>query len=121
MSRIEWTEAEFQALVTQLASRCGWWTMHVYPLQTKGGRHRTPTTCPGWPDLVLWHPTRQLVWFRELKTDGGRLSPDQRDCLRSLRAAGADVAVWTADQIDHIEHTLRATRPATKETDRNGM
>lgn len=116
-TRLDMSEAEFQAIVTQLAHLAGWQTMHVYPLQTKGGRHRTPTTMPGWPDLVLWHPARQLVWFRELKTDDGRLTPDQRDVLHSLRLAGASAAVWRPSQINDIERTLWADRPATKETE----
>jgi hypothetical protein len=32
--------------------------------------------------------------FRELKTERGRLSDDQRTWLRALTAAGIDAAVW---------------------------
>jgi len=63
--------------------------MHVFPLAGRAGRTRTPTTCSGWPDLVLWKRGRCLVV--ELKSETGRLRPEQRDVLDSLAAAGIEV------------------------------
>jgi hypothetical protein len=105
------TETEFQALVVDLAHLTGWQTMHVRPAQTANGRHLTPTTCVGWPDLTLWRPGQHLI--RELKTDRGRLTPAQADVLDSLRLAGIDADVWRPRDWDAINRTLRATRPAT--------
>ena len=45
----------------------------------------------GFPDLVL---VGRRVLFRELKARNGRLSGWQKDWMRQLREADADVAVW---------------------------
>lgn len=82
-------EAEFQRKVIGLAHAHGWQTMHVRKGTTS--RPMTTTSIPGWPDLVLW---RDRIIYRELKADGGKLKPHQRDVLASLTAAGADTGVW---------------------------
>ncbi len=46
----------------------------------------------GFPDLVVLG-TRGILW-RELKTERGRVTPDQREWLDRLRQAGADADVW---------------------------
>lgn len=46
----------------------------------------------GWPDLVIGGPNGVLI--RELKTDTGRIRPDQEEWLALLQAAGYDAAVW---------------------------
>jgi len=111
------TEAEFQRTVTEFAQLAGWRVMHHRP--TPAGAHRprwtTATTVPGWPDLTLFAPGRGVL-YRELKTDAGRLSIDQRQVLAELAAAGADVAVWRPSDWSEIERTLRPTRATTTET-----
>jgi hypothetical protein len=47
----------------------------------------------GYPDLTIVGPCG-VVW-RELKSWAGQLSPEQREWLDVLAAAGADVGVWT--------------------------
>jgi len=79
------TEAQLQTSVTQLAKALGWRVFHVT---------WSPGTTPGWPDLVLIHPTKQRVVFRELKATRGRLSAAQLLWLRDLTAAGQDADVW---------------------------
>lgn len=107
------TEAVFQRQVIELALLCGWRVNHHRPTPAGRGRDRytTATTVPGFPDLELWAPGRGVL-YRELKTDTGRLSPEQHDVLTSLRAAGADVAVWRPSDWDEIRTTLR--RPAAR-------
>lgn len=99
------SEAGFQEAVIQLAELTGWRCMHVRAVTDQRGRTRTPTTTVGWPDVTLWRPDRLM--FRELKTEAGRVTVEQRDVLDSLAAAGADVAVWRPSQWDEIETTLR--------------
>lgn len=89
------TEAAFQAQVIELATLCGWESMHVR--RTRGRTRRgvkwlTATSVDGWPDVVLWRPGEFLMV--ELKTDKGRLTAEQAAVHRSLRAAGVDVRVW---------------------------
>ena len=64
-------EADFQQRVTDLADAHGWdWQHCRQPRQDR----------PGFPDLVLWHPGRGLVLFRELKHEYGKVTPCPRYC-----------------------------------------
>lgn len=103
-------EADFQGQVVQLAGLAGWRTMHVRPaIGRRNGQAawQTTTSVVGWPDLVLWSPRRGRVLFRELKTDAGRLTPQQAQVLDELAAAGADVGVWRPRDFDTIREELR--------------
>ena len=78
-------EDALQALVTAAANHHGWRSYHT---------HDSRRSQPGFPDLLLIHPTRQLILYRELKTQTGRVRPEQTAFLADLTAAGADVAIW---------------------------
>jgi Protein of unknown function (DUF5131)/VRR-NUC domain len=90
------TEAEFTAQVIALARRLGWRVAHFRAARTDRG-WRTPVQGDGagFPDLVLARPaghltevglelrptpSRQII-FAELKTDTGRVSPEQQAWL----------------------------------------
>ena len=77
------TEREWQAQVVEAATLTRWRHYHAYDSRRSD---------PGWPDLVLVRDTELL--FVELKTELGRVSPDQRAWLDALAAAGAEVHVW---------------------------
>lgn len=89
------SEAEFQAQVVELAGLYGWWTYH-----NPDSRRSTP----GWPDLVLVGHGRAL--FRELKTERGKVSPDQQAVIEMMHEAGLDVAIWRPTDWPAIEATL---------------
>ena len=76
-------EDNFQRQVERLAKSLGWKVYHTHDSRRS---HR------GWPDLVLGR--RGRVLFRELKTMKGRTTPDQKEWLELLNAAGHDAAVW---------------------------
>jgi VRR-NUC domain-containing protein len=61
------SEKGLQAQVGELARLCGFPVYH-----THDSRH----SAPGFPDLVLARPP--VIRFVELKTDTGRLRPQQR-------------------------------------------
>lgn len=89
------TEATLQQHVQRLATALGWWWWHApdnRPTRARSGRSYVQAVRPGWPDLVLVRGTRIL--YRELKTQHGRVRPEQREVHDILTAAGADVAVW---------------------------
>lgn len=75
-------EKELQQLVTDLCRLLGLPHFHV--------RHSVGMTA-GWPDSVI---IGTRVIYRELKSEHGQLSPDQRAIGDKLRAAGADWKVW---------------------------
>ena len=97
------TEKQWQAQVVAEARRFGFQV-----LWTHDSRH-SPA---GMPDLVLIHPQRRIVAFRELKTDRGKLGPEQRAVIDALAEAGADVAVWRPAQATEIWRWIAGSRVA---------
>ncbi len=87
--------------------------MHVRRSRVRVDRVATATSVAWWPDLVLWHPTRRFFIARELKTNAGRLTAEQRQVLDELAACGVDVAVWRPSDWDVIERTLVTARRLT--------
>jgi hypothetical protein len=105
------SEADFQRTVVEAAALHGWRICHTRKATVRNGRVATPTSVPGWPDLVLWNPVRGGVMFVELKTDRGVLSTDQQDVLDSLARAGAVVDVWRPREWTRITELLRSANP----------
>lgn len=101
------TEADWQTQVLDLARLYGWRVAHFRPARTEHG-WRTPVAADGkgWPDLVLVHPDKGVI-FAELKTDRGRLSDDQKAWIDLLDAAGAAVHVWKPSDFDQVQEVLR--------------
>lgn len=66
--------------------------------------HDSRRSAPGFPDLVIVGHGRVL--FRELKREGGRLQPEQRDWLDALTAAGGDARAWFPSSWAAIEQEL---------------
>jgi hypothetical protein len=89
------TEKQFQGAVVELCRLRGYLTYH-----TNDSRRSDP----GFPDLVIVGHGRVL--YRELKREGGRVSPAQRVWIDWLERHGADVAVWTPKDWTLIERTL---------------
>lgn len=102
------SEADFQRAVVEAAHLHGWRTCHTRKATVRKGQIATPTSVPGWPDLVLWHTEHRAVLFVELKTDKGVLSDAQVNVLDSLSRAGAYIAVWRPKDWDGITALLRA-------------
>src|SRR5690606_19530790 len=77
------SEAELMANVRQLCRLLGLRVYHTYDSRRSD---------PGFPDLVIVGPG--AVLYRELKTERGRLRPEQREWLEALRTAGQSADVW---------------------------
>ena len=102
------TEQEFQNEVTSIADQNGWlWFHHPY----EDGLVRS-----GWPDLVLVHPRRKLLLFRELKRERGPLTHEQSEFLYALQAVGADAKIWKPKDWDEIVKVLEDDSDYTQET-----
>lgn len=87
-------EKQFQAEVIKEAKRRGWRCFHV---------HDSRKSEAGWPDLVL---VRDRVVFAELKSEGGRLTADQKTWVELLGGAGAEVYVWRPSSWPEIMRVL---------------
>lgn len=79
------SEAAFQRQVLNLAEFYGWRSYHT---------HDSRRSQPGFPDLVLVRDTELI--FAELKTEKGRVRPEQRDWLISLQVVSSAVEVAVA-------------------------
>lgn len=77
------TERELQHHVAILCRDLGLWHYHTWNSQRSE---------PGWPDCVILGGATAL--FRELKSERGRLTPEQRRCGSLLTRAGLDWCVW---------------------------
>jgi hypothetical protein len=91
-------EKQLQAAVIAQAQRAGWLVYHTFDSRRSQ---------PGYPDLHLVHPGLKLSLFRELKTQTGRLSEQQKVWIHHLEQAGADVAIWRP--IDYYNGTIAHT------------
>lgn len=89
-------ERSFQRQVITYAEIMGWRWYHV-----PDSRRSTA----GFPDLVLIR--RPLVLWVELKSERGRLKPDQKVWLDDLRACGQVVYVWRPSDWPMVEKVLR--------------
>jgi len=105
------SEAAFQQVVIDLARWHGWRVFHPLPAQNARGRWRTAQAGDtGFPDLVLAHPKRGVI-FAELKSAIGKLSDRQQAWIDTLRQAGAEVYVWRPADIEQIKAILKESRP----------
>ena len=84
------TERQFQNWVITLAKRMGWLVYHT---------HDSRRSQAGFPDLVL---VREVTLFRELKTETGRIRPEQRIWAKRLTESGADYALWRPSDKEEI-------------------
>lgn len=80
------TEAQFTSVVVKLAKTLGWRVFHVPDSRW--------VTEKGFPDLAMIHEGQGRAVFVELKTEVGRLRPEQKVWLAVLDAAGIETAVW---------------------------
>ncbi len=109
-------EAVLQAKIMNMARLFGWRRTHFRTAYQPGAeRWMTPLSGEkGFPDLVLVRPPRLI--FAELKSDKGRLSPDQELWLADLEAipTGIEVYLWRPNDLQDIHRILeRQFDPAT--------
>ena len=77
------TEAELQESVRLMCRHLGLY--HYHPRDSRRSE-------PGWPDSTIIGPHR--IIYRELKSEWGRLSPEQTRVGYLLQAAGQNWQVW---------------------------
>jgi hypothetical protein len=81
-------EKELTKAVAALAKDRGWHRYHT---------HRSDFSPAGYPDETLVRDARLVI--AELKSEGGKLSPQQEAWLEELRAvAGIEVYLWRPSQ-----------------------
>ena len=105
------SEAAFQQVVIDVARWHGWKVFHPLPAQNARGRWRTAQAGDtGFPDLVLAHPNRGVI-FAELKSAIGKVMDSQQQWIDALRQGGAEVYVWRPADLDQIKLILKEDKP----------
>lgn len=87
---LAWSEIQLQTHIVGLAEGIGYLSYHTYNSRRSN---------PGYPDLHLMHPRWCVSMFRELKSQKGRMSPDQKTWGAGLLAAGHDFAIWRPSDV----------------------
>jgi len=91
------SERDLTGYVRDCARRFGWLRFHTWL-----AKHSQA----GFPDEVLLRPPRLI--FAELKSERGKLKPDQEAWLDALRQVpGVEVYLWRPDSMDEIAKVLR--------------
>jgi hypothetical protein len=93
------SEAQFQQRIIDYCQLRGLLVFHD---------HDSRRNQAGFPDLVI--VGRHGVIFAELKTDKGKLRPDQEKWLLCLHAAGCIAVVWRPSMWDKVCTRLDAIR-----------
>ncbi|MDZ4263778.1 MAG: VRR-NUC domain-containing protein [Pseudomonadota bacterium] len=98
------SEKQLQATVVEMALAHGW---SVYGVLDQ--REYSKRLSKGWPDLVL--VKHQCIIFAELKSEKGKVSPEQRAWLNALRTVVRPmewgyVKVWRPSDLPTIEAML---------------
>ena len=100
------TEAQWQGRVLDLAKLCGWRVAHFRPARTAAG-WRTPVEADGvgYPDLTMVREGRLIV--AELKSEAGRVTPEQRQWLAELSSVpGLEVFLWRPSDWPDVQRLL---------------
>ena len=98
LTRIVVTEADLREQVRDLCKLFGW------KMQFSWTSIHSPR---GFPDLVLANREQKRVIFAELKSDKGKVTPQQEEWLGILKACGQIVYVWRPGDIEDIAEILR--------------
>lgn len=97
IDRIPVTEADLREQVRDLCKLFGW---KIYFSWTSLHSPR------GFPDLVLVNPEQKRVVYAELKSEKGKVTPQQQEWLDALKACGQEVYLWRPADIEEIAGIL---------------
>jgi hypothetical protein len=112
------TEDAFQQTVIELAQYLGYKVAHFrgVRIQRRDGSvyYQTPVQADGkgFPDLVLTRPGRLI--FAELKSDTGKVSPEQQAWLEAVDAGGAEAYTWKPQDWQEVQMVLTSKLPPNK-------
>jgi len=93
----ELKERDFATQVYDMLRAAGFRRYHTY---------RSKRSPPGYPDESCWREGDRHLWL-ELKTERGKLSPAQKQTIRTMLAAGDEVYVVRPTDIEDLWPVLR--------------
>lgn len=104
-------ESDLKSHIIDVAKWQGWLIHHDLPALDKRGKWRTHIEGhAGFPDLVLAHPRRGLI-FAELKAETGRVTAEQAKWLAAAESHTAETFVWYPHNLKEIERRLAGLPP----------
>lgn len=106
------SERAFQERIVQLAQLCGWNLVYHppdnLPVVGRSGKRYVQDVKAGWPDLVLVRVPELLFW--EVKTEKGRVQPDQERWIHALHSCGMEVRIVRPSDWAYIQDRLKRRR-----------
>ncbi|MFA5376404.1 MAG: VRR-NUC domain-containing protein [Dehalococcoidia bacterium] len=101
------SENAFQAQFIDLARQLGWRVAHFRPSINRRGKWSTAVQGDGvgFPDNILVKGSRIIA--AELKSEAGKLTPEQLIWLNVFRLTDAEVYVFKPSDYDNIVEILR--------------
>lgn len=104
------SERQFQNFVIARALNHGWTYYHA-PDNKPDKSGRIQNIVKGFPDMVLVKDGKLV--FAELKTETGRVSPEQKEWLAKLSATGCECFVWRPSMWEQVNAYLAGEVTAT--------
>jgi len=99
INRIPVTEKDLREQIRTLCKLFGWRFLFTW----------TSIHSPkGMLDLFLINPEQKRVIFAELKSEKGKMTPEQQQVFDELKACGQEVYLWRPGDIEGIAEILRA-------------
>jgi len=98
MNKIKVTEADLREQIRDLCKLFGWKMYFTWK------SYHSPK---GFPDLVLANPEQKRIIYAELKSEKGKLTPQQEEWLEALAACGQEVYLWRPVDFEGIVEVLR--------------
>jgi len=99
------TEKEFANQIEGLLDTFHWRWCHFRPASTKHGWTTALSGHPGFPDYIAVKDGSVIVI--ELKSEKGKVSPDQQLWLEAFKQADIDVYLWRPSDFDFAVSKLR--------------
>jgi hypothetical protein len=85
------SEAEWMVAIGDRLDYYGWTWHDTYPTRRTPGRWTPEHSAKGVPDLICLRPPR-VLWL-EIKTETGRVTPQQEAWLEGLRQSGEEAYI----------------------------
>ena len=96
--KIKVTEADLREQIRDLCKLFGWRFLFTW----------TSIHSPkGMLDLFLINAEQKRVIFAELKSEKGKMTPEQQQVFDELKACGQEVYVWKPHDIENIARLLK--------------
>lgn len=108
------SERQFQDRIIQVAQLYGWKLIYHppdnVPVTARSGARYVQNIKAGWPDLVLCRPPEILFW--EIKTEKGKVKPEQEQWIDALHRCGLEVRIIRPSDFAWVQERLRRRRHA---------